>query len=282
LVNLEAVMFIDIATFLVAITTLLIVRIPRPTVSSVGDEASGNFSEQIRFGFRYIIQRPGFVYLTIMFMGMNFISTLTYFGILPAMILGRTGNNELALASVQSAIGIGSVVGGVLMSTWGGPKKRIHGVLLFAALSFIFGDFILGTGRALPQWAIGGFVASVFIPFIVSADRAIWQSKVPPDVQGRVFGAQSMFRQGAMPIGYLVAGPLADKVFGPAMMPDGALVNTFGWLVGMGPGAGIGVMFVCTAMMGLTFALSGYLIPAVRNVDEDLPDYDSPRLAVEA
>ena len=281
-VSMEAVFIADLATFVVAMVTLTIVRIPRPDVSEKSDaDADGGALAQIRFGFRYIRQRPGLLFLLGMFMGMNIIATLTYFSILPAMVLARSGNETVALTGVEVAIGAGSIVGGVLMSVWGGPKKRIHGVLLFAALSFIFGDFVLGTGRSALQWMLGGFIASFFIPFIVGADRAIWQSKIAPDIQGRVFGVQALFRQGVQPIGFLVAGPLADKVFEPALSAGGALSDSLGWLVGVGPGAGMGLMFVFTSVMGLTVALSGYLIPAVRNVDEDLPDYDAVLVAAD-
>ncbi|MDX1524474.1 MAG: MFS transporter, partial [Anaerolineae bacterium] len=112
---------------------------------------------------------------------------------------------------------------------------------------------------------------------------AIWQAKVAPKVQGRVFSIQAMFQTGTMPLGYLVAGPLADLVFEPAMAVNGSWAGTFGWLVGTGPGAGMGLMFVCTALMGATVCFSGYLVPAIRNVEDDLPDHDlvisSPPLA---
>ncbi|MCB0120732.1 MAG: hypothetical protein KDE58_00735, partial [Caldilineaceae bacterium] len=76
--------------------------------------------------------------------------------------------------------------------------------------------------------------------------------------------------------GYLLAGPLADHVFGPAMAVDGPWAATLGWLVGTGPGAGIALMFVCTALCGSTMSLGAYLIPAIRRVEVDLPDYDCP------
>jgi hypothetical protein len=117
-----------------------------------------------------------------------------------------------------------------------------------------------------------GLSADFFIPFIVGANRAIWQMKVPPDIQGRVFSVQSMMQEGMMPIGYLMAGPLADHVFGPAMMPGGSLADTFGWLVGTGPGAGMGLMFIFTWFFGTLMGTSGYFFASVRNVESDLPD----------
>jgi hypothetical protein len=88
-----------------------------------------------------------------------------------------------------------------------------------------------------------------------------------------------MLQQATMPLGYLLAGPLADHLFEPAMASGGRLTDTFGWLVGSGPGAGIGLMFLCTSVLGTAMSLSGYLFQAVRNVEDDLPDYDDVALA---
>jgi hypothetical protein len=172
-------------------------------------------------------------------------------------------------------LGIGGVVGGLAVSIWGGPKRRIHAVLIGAALSFLLGDFLFAIGRSAPVWMVAGFVSSFFIPFIVSADRAIWQSKVAPDVQGRVFSAKATLQVATMPLGYLLAGPLADHLFEPAMAVGGSLSGVFGGLVGTGPGAGIGLMFVCTCIMGMTISVCGYLSRAVRRVEDDLPDSET-------
>jgi hypothetical protein len=209
-----------------------------------------------------------------MFVGINLFATLTYFSVLPALILARTGNDELALATVQSALGIGGVVGGLLISLWGGPKRRIHGILAGAAISFLLGDFLFAVGRSVPVWSAAAFLAALFIPFITSANQTIWQNKVAPDVQGRVFSVKGMLQLMSMPLGYLLAGPLADHLFEPAMASGGSWTGLFGWLVGTGPGAGIALMFFCTSILGMTMSLSGYLFPAVRNIEGNLPDHE--------
>jgi len=125
----------------------------------------------------------------------------------------------------------------------------------------------------------------VFIPFIISCFEAIWQSSVPPDIQGRVFAAKNMIQIASMPPGYLASGFLADYVFEPAMASGGSLAGTFGWLVGTGPGAGMALMFACTCVLGTLTGLFGFLVPAVRNVENVpapapavVPDSPSPAL----
>jgi hypothetical protein len=170
------------------------------------------------------------------------------------------------------ALGLGGVVGGLLVSVWGGPQRRIHGVLLGAALSFFLGDVLFAAGRGVIVWTLAALCGSFFIPLIISANRSIWQTQVPLAVQGRVFAVQGMLQQLSMPVGYLIAGPLADRIFEPAMQPGRMLSAVFGALVGTGPGTGMAVMFLCTALLGTAMSLSGYLVQAVRCVEDVASD----------
>jgi predicted MFS family arabinose efflux permease len=267
-------MLIDLATFLIAAVTLLMVRIPKPSVTSEGQAARGSWWHQIRAGFRYITDRPGLYGLLLIFTGISFFAALAYYAILPALILARTGNDEGALAIVQSLLGIGGIVGGLLLTAWGGPRRQIHSIFAGTALSYLLGDLLFAVGRNLEVWAFAAFSTTIFIPFIAGANRAIWQAKVAPDLQGRVFAAQGMLQRGGLALGYLVAGPLADRVLEPAMQPGGALVGIFGGLVGTGPGAGMALIFLLTCICGITVSLIGYLIPAVRNIESELPDHE--------
>jgi MFS transporter, DHA3 family, macrolide efflux protein len=277
IVGISGILLIDVATFCIGVLPLLFIAIPRPVVQETEKATPPNIRQDILFGFRYIAARPGLVGLLIIYCGINLAAAIGWFAVLPPMVLARTGGDELALGTVQAAMGIGGIIGGVLLSVWGGPKRRIHGVLLLGVISFLTGDFLLGAGRTVPLWALATFMGSLTVPFIIGCDRAIWQAKVAPEVQGRVFSVQTMFQQFTMPVGYLVAGPLVDRILEPAMMPDGALVDTFGWLVGTGPGAGMALIFIGTCISGMVFCASGYLFRAVREVEIDLPDHD-PRL----
>lgn len=268
-VGLAGLMVIDFVTFLVAVGTLAVVRVPRPSAS--GEHAPSHWRADLVYGLKFIWARPGLVGLTAIFIGLNLFGTITYFAVLPAMVLAR-GGGELGWAAVQMGLGAGGVAGSLLVSLWGGPKRKIHGVYGAAALSFLF-DWAFALGRSVPIWTTGAFFASFFIPLIVASNQAIWMSKTPPASQGRVFAAQGMLRTLSMPIGYLVAGPLADHVFGPAMMAGGWLAPWFGLLVGVGPGAGIALMFLCTGVLGVTMALLGYAWRPARRVEIDLPDY---------
>jgi hypothetical protein len=191
------------------------------------------------------------------------------------MILARTGGDEVALGIVQGALGAAGLAGGLLMAAWGGPRRKIHGVLLGTALSFLLGDFLFAVGQGVVVWVIAAAASAVFIPILLGSRNAIWQAKVPPAVQGRVFATDSMLRLSLNPAGYLLAGVLADRLLEPAMTAGGALAPVFGPLVGVGPGAGMALMFVGTATLGSLTSLLAYLFPAIRNVESQLPDFDA-------
>jgi MFS family permease len=273
-VGLAGILTIDLVSAVVAIGALLFAHIPQPTRTEAGREGEGTFLQEAVYGFRYIFARPSLLGLQTVFLVGNFFSSLA-FAVMAPMILGRTGNNELIFGSVQSAGAIGGVIGGLAMSAWGGPKRRVHGVLLGWFCAGLLGEMVLGLGRALPVWAVGAFLGSFFSPMINSSNQAVWQAKVAPDVQGRVFTVRMFIAWLVMPLGQLLAGPLADQVLEPAMAEGGSLVPIFGWLVGTGTGAGMALLFVITGLLAALVGLGGYLFPVVRNAEDILPDHDA-------
>jgi DHA3 family macrolide efflux protein-like MFS transporter len=168
---------------------------------------------------------------------------------------------------------VGGLLGGLAMSVWGGPKNKVHGVLLGMFFQGLLGTMIMGIARGLPLWVVGGFFSMFFIPVLNGSNQAIWQAKVAPDVQGRVFAARRLIAQITAPVAMVLAGPLADRLFEPGMQGEGWLADTFGLLVGTGPGAGIALIFFLTGLVGAIVPLAGYLIAPIRDIDTLLPDY---------
>jgi DHA3 family macrolide efflux protein-like MFS transporter len=262
---------IDLATFVIALCTLVAVSIPNPPKAV--SESHESLIRQSTFGFRYIWNHCPLFNLQMMFFSSNLLASLCI-TILPALILARTGNNAAVLGTVQSVSAVGGLVGGVALTAWGGPKRKVDGVLLGMAFTSLFGTVVLGLGRSLSVWAVGGFMMMAVIPVLNGSNQAIWQSKVPPALQGRVFSSRLMIAQVTAPIAMLASGPLADRVFSPAMLATGSLAPVFGWLTGTGKGAGISLMFVLFGLAGVVVGLAGYLIPSVRNVETLIPDHD--------
>jgi hypothetical protein len=194
--------------------------------------------------------------------------------IMAAMILARSGSDKLVFASVNSAGAIGGVIGGLVMSAWGGTKRKVHGVLAGWFISSLSGAVLMGLGRSLPVWAIASFFFAFFVPIINGSSQAIWQAKVAPDLQGRVFSIRRLIAWFVSPLAMLVAGPLADKVMEPAMQPNGSLAGIFSSLVGTGPGAGMALLFVVFGLAAGLVGLGGYLFRPIRDAEIILPDHD--------
>ena len=278
-IGFAGIMGVDLVTMTTAITIVLCARIPQPRASAAGEEGRGNLFREAAYGFRYIFARRGLLGLLGMFFLFN-VTTTFGFTVLAPMVLARTGNNSLILGSVQSAAGIGGVVGAVLLSLWGGPKRKVHGVLVGCAVGGLIGMVGVGVGRSLAFWAGTMFVMSMIFPTVNASSQTIWQSKVPPDVQGRVFSVRLMMAQFGSPLAMLLAGPLADRVFEPGMRPGGALAATFGRLVGTGPGAGMALMLVFGGVLAMVAGFAGYAYRPLRTVESTLPDHDA--VAVES
>jgi MFS family permease len=266
----SSLLLFDIVSFVVAISALLMVHIPQPKAKEV---AKRSILEDSLFGFKYILERPSLLGLQLVFFSINFTAVLC-FSLMAPMILSRTGNDTLVLGSVQSAFGVGGVVGGLLLSAWGGPKRRVNGVLGGMILSSILGVTFMGLGRSSSVWIAAAFFNMIFLPLINGSNQAIWQSKVPPDMQGRVFSTRALIAQISAPVATGIAGPLADHFLLPGMMEGGRLAPLFGWLVGVGPGAGISLLFVVMGIGGILVGLGGYAFPHIRNAEDIIPDHD--------
>jgi DHA3 family macrolide efflux protein-like MFS transporter len=275
IIGLPGILMIDLATFIFAIGALLFVHIPQPQATAEGRQAQGNIFKEAIFGFHYILSRPSLLALQLVFLLGNF------FGGIPgavqsAMVLANTASNEKALAFVNSAGAVGGVIGGLAMSAWGGPKRRVHGVLMGWFISSLLGSVLMGFGRALPIWAVASFIGMFFLPIINGSNQAIWQAKVPPDLQGKVFSIRRLIAWFVSPLAMLVAGPMADKVLEPAMRnPQSALASSVGWLIGTGPGRGMALLFILGGGLAAIVGIGGFAIRILRDADSLLPDHDS-------
>jgi hypothetical protein len=224
------------------------------------------------FGFKYIFARPSLLGLQLVFFFGNLCMGIAFTVLVP-MVLLRTENNTVSLGLVQSAGAIGGVVGCIAMSLWGGFKRRVHGVLAGWMISSFFASLI-GLSIWLPVWIGAMALSSLFGPLINGSNQAIWQSKVSPDMQGRVFSARTLIAWLPNPIAPLIAGLLADYVLEPAMSTPGGLSLSLGGLIPPGPGAGMSLLIVLGSIGGLLAGLTGYFVNPIRNAENILPDHD--------
>jgi len=271
MIGLVGIILIDLVTFVVAIATLAIVPIPQPkTKVSLNSES---WRKKLAFGFHYIGTRPSLLALltiTSLFWLFHDVGDAVY----NPMILARTDGNAVILGQVASAAGVGGVTGAVLVSFWGGLRRRIHGILL-GMIGAGASKILFGLGQMPLIWIPAQFCSSLNFPLLGSSNQAIWFAKVEPEVQGRVFAVSFFLRQVVSASGALFGGPLADYVLEPAMKPGGILAPLFGGIFGTESGAGIALLYVTCALCMMLIGLSGYAFGRLKDVEDIVPDCDA-------
>ena len=272
-IGIGGIMMIDIVTFSFAVGTLLIVAIPQPAAHHVAEAKKRNLFSDCAFGFRYVAASRSLTGLLLLYFALNFLMTSSG-AVLSPMILARTGDNELVLGTVQMLFGISGVIGGALVSIWGGPKRKMLALFVAILVTSLFGNVVLGVGRNLFVWGVGAFLTTFLLPMGNGASHAIWQSKIPPHLQGRVFSARILIGQIGGALAIPLAGVLADRAFEPLMSGTSTLARALVPLVGRGPGAGMGLMFVLFGLVGAAAAIGGYSYRPIREIERILPDVE--------
>ncbi len=262
--NIEAILIIDILTFFVAVIAVIFVRIPAPPPVKATEDYRRSIWSDVTFGFRYIIQRPALRGLLLLTLAFGFFEGLG-FPLLAPMILARTGNNETILGIVQGVMGVSGLLGGVFVTLWGGAKRKIHAILLGILVTGLFGDALMGLGRSILIWLIAGVFIECLLPLVLSSMQTLWQSKVPPAAQGRVFAVRGLINRVIEPLSIILAGLLADHVFEPGMQPDGALAPIFGGLVGTSVGSGMALLLIICGVLCALTSVWGYATRSIRD-----------------
>lgn len=269
-IGMRGIILIDFITYFFAIAALLIVHIPQPELAPEEKKQKGQTRKDLTFGWKYLRARQGLFSLLWYFALVNF--TLNFAGVLTGPLV-LSVHSASAYGFVQTMLGAGLLTGGLLISVWGGPKKNRIPVLISSIAIASLGVLIVGLNRHLASPAIGFFVLMMCIPIASSMSQAIFQVKVAPEAQGRVFAVRALISRSMMPIAYLISGVLADKVFEPLMQEGATLADTtLGVLLGTGAGRGIGLMFVLAGLLGMTVSALVYLNPRVRNIEDEIPD----------
>jgi DHA3 family macrolide efflux protein-like MFS transporter len=262
------VLLIDVATFLFAVGTLMLVRFPEIPGSPKSVEEVDSLWQQALLGWRHITKRRGLLALLLIYAATSFLGITTEVLLTPYVL--SFGNPE-QLGGIVSATGAGLLVGGLVMTTWGGPSRKINGIIGF---EMMVGVCTLLIGWWMNALAVGALVFAYFV-FIALSDAcslSLWQTKVAPDFQGRVFALRQMISLSALPLGLAITAPLAEYVFEPMLSVNGALAGNLGRLIGVGPGRGIGLIFILTGVFNCVVLLMGALNPRVWRIENEIPD----------
>jgi MFS transporter, DHA3 family, macrolide efflux protein len=238
------VLLIDVSTAAIAIFAISLVRIPQPARLQVTAGAGLRpLIEDMKIGFRYVARWPGLLALGGLAMIINFFVAPS-FSLIPILVTNHFGGEAMQLGFINSSFSIGFVVGGVLLSAWGGFKKKIYtsflglagmGIGIFIAGAAPSNLFILGL--------IGMGIAGTMNPIANGPLFAIFQSSIAPEMQGRVLSLISSSSALIMPLSLMVAGPISDALG----------IQTWYWIAAA----------ACVIM-----AAVGLFIPAIMTIEE--------------
>jgi DHA3 family macrolide efflux protein-like MFS transporter len=214
LLALPWVLLIDIGTALLAILPLLFIAVPQPPARPVAAGAGPRPSvlADLRAGLRYVWAWPGLLMLMLLATVINFVLTPA-FSLMPLLVVDHFQGGPWHLGGLESAFGVGVVLGGLLLSAWGGFKRRIYTSLL-GLIGMGLGVTLIGlTPAALFPLALAAmFLAGFTQPLVNGPIMAIMQAKVDADMQGRIFTLLHALASAMTPLSLAVAGPVADAV----------------------------------------------------------------------
>lgn len=268
-IQLRGVILVDFATFLFSLLTLLLVRVPDlAKEGTTVDSERRTLLKDAFYGLGYLKARPGLLALLVFFaianLSLGFVQSLV-----TPLVLTFASAKELGV--IASISGSGMLVSSILLAAWGGPKKLIRGVLFATLLQGVV-LFLVGFRANAILISIGGFCFMFLEPVIGGCSQTLWQRKVEPQFQGRVFAMRQMIAWSSLPIAYALAGPLADRVFEPLLAPGGALVGSLGGILGVGTGRGTGLLIIVLGLLCVVAALAGFFYSPLRRLEEDVPD----------
>lgn len=266
-VSLLTLVLVDAVTFLFAIGVLLLVRIPRPAAAEAAD-GRPSLLREAAYGWRYLRGRPALLTLLGLSAFLNFALGIVQVSMTP-LVLSFASPVELGV--VMASASAGMLAGSLVMSAWGGPDRRMR----FIRDALILMGFVLmiGVWRAsVPLLSMAAFVFLFLMPLVTGCTRVIWQSKVAPEVQGRVLAMVRMAAISCLPAASLLTGPLLDRVFEPLLAEGGRLAGSVGGLIGTGPGRGMALLLILVGLVILGGVALTFHFLRLERLEDELPD----------
>lgn len=261
--GLNKILLLDVASYVFALATLVAVRFPYALFRRQEEP----FLREVTQGWRYILKRRGMVALALFFALGNCLASVVTVLVTPLVVSFST---VAALGTVMAMNGGGMLLGSLIMSLWGGTRRRITGMVGFVAL-FGISAVVLGLRPSLPFPMLGMLGIGVCTAFINAHWLSLVQVKVGLELQGRILAANQMLARSLMPLGTLLAGWLVDKWVQP-LFAHADVAARFAFLVGSGGGRGTALVMVITGLLSILLTVAGLAYRPLRRVEDELPD----------
>lgn len=242
LLPLHGVMLVDWGTAALAVVPLFFVHIPQPQRPEMARRSS--IWSDIGEGLRYVRGWPGL--LVLIGAALIFKIALTpASSLLPLLVSEHFRGSAAQLSMMEAVLGVGILIGGLVLSAWGGFRRRIlttlGGIVVFSVCFAVLG---LLPAHMFPVAVGSMFVVGLVLPMIDGPIMAIFQANIAPEVQGRVFALLSSLFSLTSPIGLILAGPISD------------------WL-------GLQIWYVAAGLLCGVIGLAGFFIPTLVHIEEN-------------
>jgi DHA3 family macrolide efflux protein-like MFS transporter len=249
LLPLHGIMALDVVTAAFAIVPLFFVHVPQPqrkrepgTAQTAATKPS--LWQDVREGMRYMVSWPGLLAICVLAMFLNLMISPAM-SLLPILVTQHFDGQAGQLAWLNSAWGIGLVLGGLLLSAWGGFERRIITVLM-GIIGLGAGALLVGLtpAAAFPLAAAGLFFGAIMNSLCNGSAFALLQSVIAPDMQGRVFTVVMSLCNAMTPLGMAIAGPAADAF-------------------------GVRALYVVGGIAQVVLGVGGFFVPAIMHLEEN-------------
>ncbi|MBP3649950.1 MAG: MFS transporter [Clostridia bacterium] len=264
LLSVEAVIYFDLITFAAAfLSLLLIIRIPeeqKPAEKKEGILASA------KTGLVWLSQNKGILWLILFLAAINLIASI-YNAALPALVLSRPFGGEMVLGTLNASTGIAMMLGSLLVTVLPTPKSRVKTICNTLLISMGTENFLLSLGRSPWVWYVGSVLGWLVIPLMNANLDVVMRSRIPTNVQGRVYSVRNSLQFFTIPLGYLLGGALVDHVFEPLMARTNSRLLL--GLFGTGKGSGAAMLYMLIGFAGVAVCLVFRNIRHIRELEDE-------------
>lgn len=244
---LHFVMLVDVGTAVLAILPLFFVFIPQPE-KAASTEKSASIWSDINDGFQYLRSWRGM--MAIIVMAMIFKIALTpAFSLLPLLVQQHFQGGAGEYGMIEAAAGVGILVGGLVLSMWGGFRRKIYTIMVGI---FGLGAVMFSLGLLPPQAfrtaVVLLFMCGLMIPIVDGPFMALMQGTIAPEMQGRVFSLIGSLLSLTSPFSLVIAGPVSDAL-------------------------GLQIWYLVAGGLCVASGIFGMTLPVIRNIESDVHSF---------
>ena len=241
--KIENILWIDVITFLFAVSLLIKVKIPKIEPKVKDSKSDQTFKAKFKEGFQIIRNVKGMT--TILFLAMlaNFLlmPINTQFSL---FIYRDHSGTEMDMAFVSAGMQFAIVAGAITSSAKKEWKNKVN-IFLLGMLFVFIGIAIIALAPDQQFWVmfVGSLIGFFGLPLLQTMLRTIVQVTIPPEAMGRVGSILRLMTSVAMPLGIILSGPIADLI-------------------------GIQYLFLSASILGIIVVGLTYAFSPIRHMDD--------------